>query len=518
VPGIEEAVTDSAPVVSDDQVQVSFSVRAKQILALYARASDGDLYFDANDNSGGWGTDSNVFTGAVTYVSSNFFTRGGVPMLAYVINDGGTIKYNEIVAGDADLTGTALDVIESAIVAGGNTIIITLTDATWVTVGALFDAQRQNIIDGMNSAQSELTGWNAEVRDKQLVAGVVRTSDTVVTITLDAQAAYDITAQETITVTVPATAVSGDPFGGAIEATPTFTVTQIATGVVTGTAVPASTEAQIVSGGRTIILTLTDDTWIAVGGTFDAIRQDIIDGLDSAQSEVTGWNAEVRDKQTVGGVIRTNDTVVTITLDAQAGYNITDTETITATIPASAVTLGAPVVATPTFAVSEIPLASVAGTITPSVDESAIVAGGETIILTLVDDEWVTAGATFNAVRQAIIDGLDSNQSEVTGWNAEVRDKEVVTAVVRTSATVVTITLTAQILYNITANETITVTVPASALDQTALPITATPTFTIESSAPVPGPEAPDPLESIGGSGLGGISRHHTPPGVIVNY
>ncbi len=289
-----------------------------------------------------------------------------------------------------------------------------------------------------------------------------------------------------------------------------------ATSAVTGTITPSSTEAQIVSGGRTIIITLTDDTWVAAGGTFDGIRQDIIDGLDSAQSELTGWNAEVRDKQLVAGVVRTSDTIVTITLTAQPGYNITDAETITVTVPASALALSvSPVVSTPTFAVTEIPVATVSGTAVPSSTEAQIVAGGRTVIITLADDEWVASGATFNAVRQAIIDGLDSAQSELTGWNAEVRDKEVVTAVVRTNDTVVTITLTAQAAYDITSNETITVTVPASALDQTALPITATPTFSV---VPIPGPTDVDPFESIAGNGLGGIGRNHVPPGVIVNY
>ena len=56
---------------------------------------------------------------------------------------------------------------------------------------------------------------------------MVRTSDTVVTITLSASGTYDITAQETITVTVPATAVAGNV---AITATPTFTVSPTVTG------------------------------------------------------------------------------------------------------------------------------------------------------------------------------------------------------------------------------------------------------------------------------------------------
>jgi hypothetical protein len=94
-----------------------------------------------------------------------------------------------------------------------------------------FDNARQDIIDGIDSAQAEGTGWDAEVKANQGVAGVVRTSSTVVTITLDAQAAYDITAQETITVTLPATALSS---GTQIIATPTFTVDTAAGGPTTG--------------------------------------------------------------------------------------------------------------------------------------------------------------------------------------------------------------------------------------------------------------------------------------------
>jgi len=125
--------------------------------------------------------------------------------------------------------------------------------------------------------------------------------------------------------------------------------------VVTGTAVLTIDEADVVSGGKTIIITLTGDTWVASGTTFDAQRQNIIDGLDSAQSEGTGWNAEVRDKEVVGAVVRTSPSVVTITLTAQAAYDVTAQETITVTIPALAlVAIGVAVVATPTFTVDTV--------------------------------------------------------------------------------------------------------------------------------------------------------------------
>lgn len=126
-----------------------------------------------------------------------------------------------VASASAALTGTLLTAEESDIVTGGRTLIITLTNDTWVASGATFDAQRQNIINGVTAAQSETTGWNNQVRDNEVVGSVVRTSDTVVTITWSAAASYDITANEIITVTVPATALTG---AGALVATPTIQI------------------------------------------------------------------------------------------------------------------------------------------------------------------------------------------------------------------------------------------------------------------------------------------------------
>ena len=119
---------------------------------------------------------------------------------------------------------------------------------------------------------------------------------------------------------------------------------------LSGTIIGA-TEADTVAGGKTIILTVTNDEWVAAGATFDAQRQPIINGLTSAQSETLGWNNTVKLLQGVAGVVRTSNNVVTITLDAQATYNITADETITDTVPGTALVLGNAVVASPTFGV-----------------------------------------------------------------------------------------------------------------------------------------------------------------------
>ena len=92
---------------------------------------------------------------------------------------------------------------ETTVRAGGQSIIITLNNDTWVAAGTPFNQQRQNILNGITAAQSEIAGWNREVRDKESIVSVVRTSDTVVTVTLSAAPDYDITVAEVITVTVP---------------------------------------------------------------------------------------------------------------------------------------------------------------------------------------------------------------------------------------------------------------------------------------------------------------------------
>ena len=129
----------------------------------------------------------------------------------------------------AVISGTiTASVTEADIVTGGKTLIITLASDTWIAAGAgSFDLQRDEIIGGVTSAQSEALGWNLVPKVLQGLAGVVRTSDTVVTITWDAFPTYDITAQETITVTVPGTALVGTV---AIVATPTFTVDIVSAG------------------------------------------------------------------------------------------------------------------------------------------------------------------------------------------------------------------------------------------------------------------------------------------------
>lgn len=233
--GARQAADQASPATADSHLFLgAFNATDQFVVASgSADAEDPTISGSYSSNTSCYATLNDTISAINDEAAFSSFGTGSYT-LNYTTTAGSTRAWGyvalEKVTLAAAITGTATATItEADVVAGGKTIIITLTGDMWVVAaGGLFDAQRQNIIDGLDSAQSEATGWNAEVRDKLAVTTVVRTSDTVVTITLSAQAAYDITAQETITVTVPATATL---LGlSAIVGAPTFTVDQISAG------------------------------------------------------------------------------------------------------------------------------------------------------------------------------------------------------------------------------------------------------------------------------------------------
>jgi hypothetical protein len=116
-PGAEAAVSDTQSIdLPTSQNYAAFMAvddTNDERFLVYADATDNDVYFD-EDTGSGWGTDSEILnTVNVTQISATSLVNdGGDTVLAYVYNDGGTVKYNEYVttAGavtiDVDATGT----------------------------------------------------------------------------------------------------------------------------------------------------------------------------------------------------------------------------------------------------------------------------------------------------------------------------------------------------------------------------------------------------------------------------
>lgn len=96
-----------------------------------------------------------------------------------------------------------------------------VTIALRPTVTTPFTDQRVALQQGCDSGGTETNGWDNEIKAGVVAGNAVRTSSTVATITWQADAQYNITAQETVTCTVPAAIL---PTNAAVAATPTFTI------------------------------------------------------------------------------------------------------------------------------------------------------------------------------------------------------------------------------------------------------------------------------------------------------
>lgn len=230
------------------------------------------------------------------------------------------------------LSGTAIadGILEAAVVTGSETVIITLVNDNWVeTIGA------DNAITTafLAAITGDGSGGNAFDDEVSLVHGnLTRTSDKVLTLVLPAAASYNVAADETVTVAVPASAVVR---GIAPGASASFDIS-IITIALSGTMVAGGvTEAEMVTGGETLIITLTGDTWATTIGADNALTTALLAGITGDDDYAV--IAALTDFEDVA---RTSSTIVTITYPAGGAYSIGADEDISVAVPASAVVLG----------------------------------------------------------------------------------------------------------------------------------------------------------------------------------
>ena len=107
------------------------------------------------------------------------------------------------------------------------------------------------------------------------------------------------------------------------------------------------------TGGETLILTLTNGEWDLLLGGDNALTTALIAGITGDDAGATGWDEEVAILH--GTVVRTSDTVVTITLPASAAYAILVDEDISVVVPASVVPIADVALAVKTFTITEDP-------------------------------------------------------------------------------------------------------------------------------------------------------------------
>lgn len=320
------------------------------------------------------------------------------------------------------------------------------------------------ILDGISGDQN----W-AEIRNDLDYTNVSRTDAGTLTISIGSILDYYIEADENITVSLPASAVQNTDYnidaGGFTITNLGVTVTMSGT-VVTGT---ENDETDIVAGGGTIILTISGDEWNSLVGDADNTETN---ALFNSFSGDGNWSA-VTTALAFSDVVYTTNTL-TINLPAVAGYSIFVDETVTVSIDEAALQNSTTAVSAGSFIVEHEPVtAALSGTVLPSLTESEVRSGGYTILLSLQNDEWVS-GTVFDNVRSEILDGFSGDQN----WNDLVSVMPV-TSVVRSSSSLVTITIPANDSYFIGSDESVGMTIPASALLYQDYNVTASPLFSV---------------------------------------
>lgn len=315
---------------------------------------------------------------------------------------------------------------EVDMVNGGKTIVATLTNATWKTDVTTDMTKRETLLDYLLSPKAG-ESWPA-------VAAIDSLN------TLKAGAAYHLDNSSTVTITLPpvpgfniassltiepkvlnGTPTLFTPQSGLTytsSALPAFKITPIESqsASISGTVTTAATESDIVSGGKSLIITLQDDIWTSDIESQSNINT-LVDNIEDSASSAAWDVVQTALKASPANIVRTSDTVLTITLPPAAAYVLGSDQTINVKIPPELLTSSSANLTAGSFTVKAIS-ASLSGTaIDSALDSKAITSGGKTIIITLANATWasdIKTDTKLNILKNCFATG--------TNWNS-IKDK-----------------------------------------------------------------------------------------------
>ena len=169
---------------------------------------------------------------------------------------------------------------------------------------------------------------------------------------------------------------------------------------------------------------LENDTY--AGDVATAAAEDVLAGIVAGvggEPTDAGWAAVVQASLSAFDLARIDDTTLRVRLPHFASYAISRPETITCTLPASAVLSRKPIVATPSFLIMAEPgSAVVSGSLLARLSQTIVNAGNATLRVRLADETFSDALlAGTPAVLDAVLQGLDAVDAAPAGWAATVR-------------------------------------------------------------------------------------------------
>lgn len=419
-------------------------------------------------------------------------------------NAGGVKAYVDIIIEakhlrnvQATLSGTIISAPtgESHITVGGRTIIITLAYGEWQEDVLTNTTKRNALFDGLIASGDEQAQWGkviAILKTEGAKAASMSSDKKTITITLSETATYDITKSQEVSLIIKPELIKN-----AVKSATSVNSIKIAADVIVkldGTAVTQGLgEGDIVAGGRTIIIYLTNGEFASDVATNEAKRNAIFNSF-KATNNTDAWTLVI-DKLKLAGeaaITRNASNKVTIVLPAVAGYDITMNETINVTVPYMVVDDGKvqeilvgsikdAVVSTqlPIYANAS---ADLSGTLLEGVvSETNIVTGSKTLVIKLADGQWVTDIATNATKRNALFAGLAASTEnfELAKVIKALQDAGQA-AITRTDNNTVTIILPSVSTYDISSNQYITMTIPAACIIGAKASLIAKQTITIE--------------------------------------
>jgi len=392
----------------------------------------------------------------------------------------------------AAITGTVMGssaspMSEANIVAGGNTIVYTLTSDTWVydiaTNLSKYNALFESL--ALTSPTTDENGMWTAVISAMNAGSIARTSDTVVTVTLPAVPAYHITAAQTITPSIPSNLVNS---GVSPAVASTFTISPV-TAAVSGTIVStATTQDNIVSGGKTIILTLSNSTWATDVVTNSTKVTQLINGITASPDDAT-WQKVRTALKANTSKIKVAGAVLTITLPAVTEYYIAADQTITVSIDKSLLKqpTASSVIAKPSLTVftAAPPPATATVSFSPALISVTEMRGGTaTLDITLNNDTWVADIATNKNRLNTLIDGFtaatDANKWGLVKTAVKSPLTSITSVLTQGANNRITIKLPAVNSYNVSQDQVITIKIPRTLLNLTKSDLTATPPLAIK--------------------------------------
>ncbi|AEE95447.1 hypothetical protein [Mahella australiensis] len=398
--------------------------------------------------------------------------------LASLVTVDGTLKDSQpsftITPSDttAQLSGTALSASESDIKAGGRTLVIALTDNHWAGDIASSKAKRDALFDSI-TARSEQTEW-VKVTNALKAAGpaalALSDGNKKLTITLPAVTNYNITANQTVNISILPTLLE---YSYRLD-TMSFIITADKALSLTGTALSAD-ESAIASGGKTIILTLTNAKWAGDIATSRSKREMLLDKFTAGGS---AWQEVIDAVKAQGTVARNSDTKLTVTLPAVPAFNISSDMAVD--FAGISVGDGLTDAAIPAvhdaFIIKAVTgqTAAISGTILSKTSEIDIARGGKIIRVTLKGDAWAPDIESNATKRAQLLSGFTETPSS-SAW-----DSVIAGATVRlVNSSTIDITLPAKSDFDISSDMSVQLSIDSSLLTTSNTDITASPTFTI---------------------------------------